>query len=141
MIQEKSFGVIMFHQDQGVIKCLLVHHRSGNHWSFPKGRPESDETPVQTAKRELEEETGIVPDRFDGNVFFEESYQFVRDGKNINKTVRYYMAHVDKPEVKVQKGELHDCCWVPLDRVEKKITFDDVRELFQKVQKYLKSHN
>jgi 8-oxo-dGTP pyrophosphatase MutT (NUDIX family) len=48
----------------GIIKCsstgkyLLVKGFTGK-WSFPKGHREKDETPIDCAKREIYEETGI----------------------------------------------------------------------------------
>ena len=46
-------------------KVLLLRHssvssRGGGHWDFPKGHIDDGETEIQTALRELEEETGIA---------------------------------------------------------------------------------
>jgi len=40
-------------------RYLLVQGRSTGKWSFPKGHPNLDENPLQCAKRELYEETGL----------------------------------------------------------------------------------
>ena len=51
----------------GIIKCsssgkyLLVKGFTGK-WSFPKGHREPNETPIDCAKREIYEETGILID-------------------------------------------------------------------------------
>ena len=40
---------------------ILLGHATNTHlWDIPKGRQEEKETPLETAARELEEETGIV---------------------------------------------------------------------------------
>ncbi len=39
-------------------QVLLVRYRSGG-WAFPKGHIEPGETPEQTARREVHEETGV----------------------------------------------------------------------------------
>ena len=41
-------------------RYLLVQGRSSGKWSFPKGHPMDDEEPLQCAKRELFEETGLI---------------------------------------------------------------------------------
>lgn len=38
---------------------IVLVHQWGNSWSFPKGGIEEGETPLQAAKREIFEETGI----------------------------------------------------------------------------------
>ena len=41
-------------------RYLLVQGRSTGKWSFPKGHPDEHETPIECARRELHEETGLV---------------------------------------------------------------------------------
>ena len=41
-------------------RYLLVQGRSSGKWSFPKGHPMDDEEPLECAKRELFEETGLI---------------------------------------------------------------------------------
>ena len=58
---DKSCGVVLFNSG----KVLLLRHsstssRGGGHWDFPKGHIDEGESEIQTALRELEEETGIA---------------------------------------------------------------------------------
>ncbi len=52
--REKSCGVAIFKDD----KILLVQQNEGN-WSLPKGHVEENETEMETAIREVKEETNI----------------------------------------------------------------------------------
>ena len=54
-------GGIVYRQNKssGEPEFLILQHRYGKYWSFPKGRMEKGETFLDTAKREIHEETGI----------------------------------------------------------------------------------
>ena len=52
-------GVILVCDDT----YLVVQGRKSNKWSFPKGHRENNENALETAMRELEEETGIILDK------------------------------------------------------------------------------
>ena len=41
------------------IEILLIRHKNGGHWAFPKGHVEKKETEEDTALREIREETGL----------------------------------------------------------------------------------
>lgn len=56
---EKSCGAIVYRKTQNQIDLLLIKNRYGGHWSFPKGHVEGAETEMQTALREVKEETGL----------------------------------------------------------------------------------
>jgi predicted NUDIX family NTP pyrophosphohydrolase len=65
----KSAGILLFRFAQGTPEVLLVHpggpfwiHKDLGAWSIPKGGMEEDESALDAAKRELEEETGIKTD-------------------------------------------------------------------------------
>ena len=59
MQYEKSCGAVVYRKYHGNIEILLIKHVNSGHWSFPKGHVEADETEVETAKREIMEETSI----------------------------------------------------------------------------------
>ena len=59
MIREKSCGALVYRKKQDKVELLLIKHRNGGHWSFPKGHVESGENEYQTALREIKEETGL----------------------------------------------------------------------------------
>lgn len=63
----KSCGVIVSRQTEGEREFLLLFQRFSQSWSFPKGHMEAGETEMETALRELREETGLTavldPDR------------------------------------------------------------------------------
>jgi len=64
---KQSAGVLLYRKSSGAIEVLLVHpggpfwqNKDEHAWSIPKGELSPGETPLEAAKRELEEETGIV---------------------------------------------------------------------------------
>lgn len=59
MFHEKSCGAIVYRRFHGNIEILLIKHINSGHWSFPKGHVENGETEMETAKREIMEETSI----------------------------------------------------------------------------------
>ena len=64
-----SAGLLMFRRCGGAPEVLLVHpggpfwtRRDLGAWSIPKGEFAAGEDPLAAARREFEEETGIVPE-------------------------------------------------------------------------------
>ena len=82
MVKEYSCGAILFCYDENVRKYVLVQEASGS-YGFPKGHKENDETDIETAKREIFEETGIVP-------------EFI---PNMKRTMRYKLMNDSEKEV------------------------------------------
>ena len=65
-MQKKSAGILLYRFHNNVPEVLLVHpggpfwaKKDLSAWSIPKGESEADENPLDAAKREVEEETGI----------------------------------------------------------------------------------
>ena len=60
MMTEKSAGFILITDDfETDDYCVLLLHYTSGHWDFPKGNIETNETELEAATRELQEETGI----------------------------------------------------------------------------------
>jgi predicted NUDIX family NTP pyrophosphohydrolase len=61
--------LIMYRTAGGILEVLLVHpggpfwtNKEQGAWTISKGELEDDEDPLETARREFEEETGIRPE-------------------------------------------------------------------------------
>jgi 8-oxo-dGTP pyrophosphatase MutT (NUDIX family) len=52
-------GGVVLRNREGVLEVVLIHRPHREDWSFPKGKTDDGETLGQTAKREVEEETGF----------------------------------------------------------------------------------
>jgi predicted NUDIX family NTP pyrophosphohydrolase len=66
---KKSAGILVYRFYSGELEVFLVHpggpfwkNKDDGAWSIPKGEYAEDEDPLEAAKREFEEETGIVCD-------------------------------------------------------------------------------
>lgn len=127
-----SYGIVPLQKRDGVWKVLLVHHIAG-HWSFPKGHREAGESEVETASRELEEETGLYVERLLDFPPLEETYVFHHAGKRIEKKVRYFVALVSGKEYP-QLDELFGCDWFAFKEAREKLTFSNTRDLLDAVE-------
>ena len=65
-MQKKSAGILLYRIHNNLPEVLLVHpggpywsKKDLGVWSIPKGEFDSDENPLDAAKREVEEETGL----------------------------------------------------------------------------------
>jgi predicted NUDIX family NTP pyrophosphohydrolase len=63
---KKSAGLLMYRRRRGVIEVFLVHpggpfweKKDAGSWSIPKGEYLPGEDPLEAAKREFQEETGV----------------------------------------------------------------------------------
>lgn len=133
MKKEKSCGAIVYRLDGENIMILMVRHTNGGHWSFPKGHVEQNETEVQTAKREIKEETGIdveIDTRFKEKVTYSPK-------KDVLKDVIFFAAKTDSKEYVRQQEEISKIEWVNLDHAEKRVSFENDRRMLKNFRKYL----
>ena len=84
MIQLRAAGVICFKQGKSKKKFLLMKHK--NRFDLPKGHQEEGETDIETALRELEEETGISADQIEIDQDFHFELQYNPKYKRFGKT-------------------------------------------------------
>jgi len=141
MKTDYSCGVVPFRRVGGRVEFLLVQHKAG-HWSFPKGHPEAEESPLDAARRELAEETGLRPLRVLPSPPFNESYTFTkRSGKQVLKRVTYFLGEIPADAaVRVQEKEIGDYQWADAAKTRARITFIESRALFDQVFAYFDKH-
>ena len=100
---------------------VLVRRFAQGLWALPKGTPLAEEAPAQTARREVEEETGLVVevDRFAGSI----QYQFTRDSVLFRKTVNFYLMRAVGGDFTRHDSEYDAVEWVPVDRALEQMTY------------------
>lgn len=95
MVNEYSCGAILFCKEDNIRKYVLVMEASGS-YGFPKGHKEGNETDLETAKREIFEETSIVPE-FIPNLKRTIRYKIINGNE---KEVTFFVAKFDNQELK-----------------------------------------
>jgi 8-oxo-dGTP pyrophosphatase MutT (NUDIX family) len=133
MLHEKSCGAVVFIRN-GEINYLLLKYT--NYWGFPKGLVEANETEKETARREIEEETGITDIRFLNGFREEYSYFYKYEGKTIHKTVVYFLAETNQKKVKLSY-EHQSFKWLPFEEALKLLTYQKTKKLLEKAHKFL----
>ncbi|MDO8668965.1 MAG: NUDIX domain-containing protein [Candidatus Buchananbacteria bacterium] len=142
MIREKSVGIILFRYNNRdkEVQYLVLYHR-GTYWQFPKGRVEAGESEIETAKRELMEETAISNVsiikgwRQQTQFFFQEE----RVGKKelIKKDYILYLAKMPKgAEVKI--SNMHNgYAWFNYKVAGKYLKFKSLKEIIKEADSYV----
>ena len=133
-----SCGIVPVIFDGRFHRYLLVKHDAG-HWAFPKGHPEDGETHLQTARRELAEETGLDRIEVLEAPTFQESYAFTkRSGRRVQKQVEYFLARVEPPaDVVLQASEVSDHAWGTAAQTARRMTFPQGRALLRGVDAFI----
>jgi 8-oxo-dGTP pyrophosphatase MutT (NUDIX family) len=137
MGHEVSAGVILFHS-QPRREYLLLDY--GSHWDFPKGHIEEGEDPYTTAKRELQEETGIQDARFISGYFQRMRYFYRRAGERMSKVVIYFLAETAAHEVMLSH-EHAGYVWAPYEEALQRLTFTTARDLLMKAQLFIENRS
>jgi bis(5'-nucleosidyl)-tetraphosphatase len=130
---EISAGIILCRQ-QPEREYLLLDY--GSHWDFPKGHIEPGEEPVHTARRELEEETGVRDvDLLPG---FERRIQYFyrRASEQMRKEVVFFLA-VTPIGVVTLSHEHYDYVWLPYPAALARLTFPTGRSLLEAAEQHL----
>ena len=136
---EKSCGIVLFCSDE----FLLIQHPAkpnGNegHWDFPKGHVEGSETEIETAKRELVEETGIVDFRIFAGFRHRIEYNFHKYNQLVAKEAIFFLAESNTKEVKLS-SEHQNFVWLNSDLALNKLTYDNSKEVLAAVNIFLEN--
>ena len=136
MKKEKSCGAIVFYLKEDKEQILLIKHSNSGHWSFPKGHVEEGETEVETAVREIMEETGVNADidtRFRTVVTYSPK-------KDVIKDVVYFFATTDNYDTRNQEEEVSEVRWVDIDKALGSVSYKNDKELVKKATNFYINH-
>lgn len=134
-MQETSAGGVVVDVVDGRARIPLIARRNRRariEWCLPKGHVEAGETLVQTAEREVAEETGIH-----GRVLVTlgtVDYRFSTPSQRIHKMVYHYLLEATGGSLTVENDpdrEAIDAAWVLLEEAHLRLTFPNERRIVQ----------
>ena len=132
-LYERSCGAVVYRIINGKVRYLLIKNKRSAHWGFPKGHMEQSETPEETAKREVLEETGIHIDIIPQ--FFLKS-EYVIQGR-VEKSVTIFIAGTKDVQTVIQKEEIDDYAWLSYEKALDVLKFENDRSILKNGNKFL----
>ncbi len=135
MTRELSAGAVIFRKENNIPLYLLVHY-GGGHWDFVKGHIEEGETPQQTTKREVMEETQI--DDLEIIPGFNERvrYFFKRGRITVYKEVLFFVGKTNQKKVKLSREHVGHV-WFPYENALEQLTFENAKRVLRKAHKFI----
>ncbi len=126
MKNEQSCGALIYKFNQNKRQFLMIKHKNGNHYGFPKGHVEANETPIETAFREVFEETGVKSYLYRSY----KAYTTYHPKPDVYKEVTYFIGKPLNDTLKRQASEVIDVFWVDEDKVAALLTYQGDKDVF-----------
>ncbi len=128
---------IVFRKEDTNKFALISNNKSGN-VTFPAGgKEEGENTSIDTLKRELEEETGLINNEYkiiDTHYVHEFVYNSKKEGRAGNKAIQpVYFVETEKEDLKSKDPEVSFKGWFTKEEVLELLTFNDSKDVFRMV--------
>lgn len=133
MKKEKSCGAVVYKIENGE-KMFLIEHMKMGHYSLPKGHVEEDETEIETAKREILEETSL-------EVLIDSSFREVitySPREDSIKDVVYFIGKIIGGTMKNQESEVSEICFLKFNEALDLLTYENDKNVLKKANDYIK---
>jgi bis(5'-nucleosidyl)-tetraphosphatase len=139
--EEHSAGAVLFSLDSpvGKIEYLLLNYAAG-HWDFPKGNIENGEDEIQTARREIQEETGIYDVEFFKGFRNKIEYHYRRNQREIQKEVIFFLARTSRREVTLSH-EHNAYTWLAYEKALALLTYNNAKNVLVEAKLFLEKKN
>ncbi len=136
--QDISYGIVPLYKDGDTWKVLVIHqvsYRGDDFWIFPKGHAETQETPSETALRELQEETGVKDVLIGNKAPITIYYSFTHEGVRIEKTVEYFVGMCASTDTFIsQPHEVKELKWCSFEEAQNLLTHQNSRDVLEKAK-------
>lgn len=134
----KSCGFVAFKRVNGENQYLIIKSRGGD-VGFPKGHTEPGESEIQTAVRELKEETGAEVKIIPGFVRRIE-YPLPHRTDTIKQSV-YFLGECISDEIIRQECEVAEAVFLPYPEAMVRLTFKETKDILFDAEKFINGEN
>ena len=125
-------------------EVVICHRASEDLWALPKGTPDGEETALETARREVQEETGLQiradrPLDTIGYSFVRQAgdrhrYPHLRSGEEIrfDKVVHFFLMTATGGDVSLHDSEFDDVRWIEAGAARRRLTHENEARILEK---------
>lgn len=131
----KSCGFIVYKAENNENFYLIIKSHNGD-VGFPKGHMEPGENELQTAIRELKEETGMDVDTI-YDFRYQIEYPLPRVPDAMKQTV-YFLGKCVSDDIIIQEAEVASAEFVTYDKAIEKLTFEETKNMLKKANDLIK---
>ena len=132
MIHTESAGGVVLNPE-GLVLLVSQH---GTSWSLPKGHLEEGESPLEAARREIHEETGVTRLELVRPLGSYTRHRLGDDGREDGselKTIHLFLFKTDQTELAPVDPDNPEARWVERGRVAEMLTHAKDREFFASI--------
>lgn len=122
-------------------EVLLINEGEGDgFWGFPKGRPEKDGTLLETAIREITEETGLTEVTKIAELGSYQRHPVWHGVENEAeiKDITLFLFRTNQ-ELPAANMENNECRWFPVNQVADKLSHDKDRQFLEEIMPLIRS--
>lgn len=130
-----SAGGVVYREEPEGILWLVIKAKKDGQWRLPKGGIKKNETSLEAAQREVEEEAGVEVEML-GKIGHEK-YFFVQDGQKIFKTVIFYLMRYVQEKFGGLDWETEKIDWLLYDEAKERLFFANEKKILVAAQKLL----
>lgn len=131
---EKSCGAVIWRRCKTGHEYLLAQH-GARHWSYPKGHMEGKETELETAHREIQEETGLLVD-------IDSTFRHVvrySPKPGVTKDVVFFISVPVGGKEQAQLSEIRQIKWFSFDEAKELVTFANDIDVLYAAEEYIQN--
>ncbi|MCY3018852.1 MAG: NUDIX domain-containing protein [Planctomycetota bacterium] len=133
----KAAGAVCYAVEGDKVLFLLLRSAKHGEWGAPKGHTQEHETEIETAVRELFEETGLRHVDFVPGFRQCIAYNVQKNGKVCSKEVAYFLCRVDPDEVRLSH-EHTEAHLATIAEIEVLIPHEVMKAVFRKALEHMK---
>ena len=131
----KSCGVIAYKTLENVNYYLIIRSNNGD-FGFPKGHMELGESELETATRELLEETNAKVEIIKG---FRHQIEYpIPKQRDIIKQAVYFLGRCTSDSIKPQESEVSEAVFLPYLDALTVLTFEDTKAILKSAEEFIK---
>ena len=139
-IREFSSGAVVFYKNENDERLyLLLHYRlKSDYWDFPRGNIDPGEHSIETAKREIREETGLAGNDIKFLAGFRKVVQwfYVLQGTRRFKQVTFFLSEANKRNIEISKEHL-GYKWLSFDEALEQLTYNNAKQVLREAETFL----